>query len=478
MTQYSKYKSKEFLISGSLIPLNDATAAWERIDKRMRTAIRKARTYNPEIREIEGNEEDIAAFAKFCPNHEDLPIRIDPKRQKMYAAYIDGQLVGGTIVVETGGNLFLHFNAVTEGGKEKQISPLLIWHVVETFSGGQFRYFDVGASYKPSLQKFFTGFQVDSYPVLMRPPEYKPQLLVTPFENSSLAVSPDESVDVRAALDAKFGGREYTFFPRGMYAIHSLFKWMVLEGKLASTDEVCIKTNTDSAYISSCVTSAIEQSCRWGRELTKETKIIFVIHEFGFLNPQIAELREYATKNNIVLVEDCAYAWDTKGAGTYGDYVIYSCTKWFPVQFGGFLVGKKFEHEYMWNTFACADLAKEAKTLRDLSSYILHDNENVKRRLENYAYYRELFGSERSLFDVTDGDVPGAFVLKIESEDRMRTISEFVRSFGIECGNFYHNSAIFLPVHQNLARAHLEYIAGAVRAMYREGSGLDHPYDR
>ncbi len=476
MPRFKKYVSKEFLISGSEVPLKDAKLAWEKLDKRMRTAIRKAQSHAPTIVEVSGDEHHIRRFYEFCPNREDLPELIDPARQKMYFAYIEDRLVGCTIVVETGGNLFLHFNAVTEEGREKQISPLLVWHVIETFAGGPYRAFDVGASYKPTLQKFFSGFGVDRYPVLMRPPEYKPQLTVTPFENSSLGVLPDPAIDVPRYLDQKFAGREFTYFPRGMYAIYALFKWLVLEGRLSAEDEVAIITNSGSPYISSCVTSALEESCRWNQEIRPGTKAIFVIHEFGHFNEKIRELREYATEHNIVLIEDCAYAWHLPDAGTFGDYVIYSCPKWYPVQFGGFLVGKHFEYQYMWDTFACADAGKEERTLRDLSAYVTHDAEIAMRRRENYGYYVSVFGAERAFFTLKDGDAPGAFVLKVESEERMRTISEFVRSFGIECGNYYHNSAIFLPVHQNLSRGHLEYICGAVRAMYREGSGLDHPY--
>ena len=92
--------------------------------------------------------------------------------------------------------------------------------------------------------------------------------------------------------------------------------------------------------------------------------------------------------------------------------------------------------------------------------------------MRNYEHLENVFGGERSFFKRKSGDIPGAFVLTVESEERMKEISFFVRRFGIECGNYYHNSAIFLPVHQNLDTAHLDYIAGAVRAMYREGCGL------
>ena len=72
--------------------------------------------------------------------------------------------------------------------------------------------------------------------------------------------------------------------------------------------------------------------------------------------------------------------------------------------------------------------------------------------------------------------MPGAYVLRCRDEEHMQEVSTFVRRFGIECGNYWKNSAIILPVHQRLELAHLEYIAGAVLATEREWCGIPHPH--
>lgn len=457
---------------GSLLEL-DKHKSWEKIDKRMRTAIRKARTFNPIIREAEGSQEDIRAFYQFCPpNREDLPTELDKSRQWLFFTYLNDTIAGGIIVTAVENNLFMHFNAVTNEGREKQISSLLIWHIVETFYNSKYKYLDIGASYKPALQKYFSGWATAQYPVIMRPPEHKPQITIGPFDNKAMTVVPDSTFDIGSWLHNKFRGREYTFFPRGMYAIYSLFRWLKLRGVITDGEEVYISTTTDSPYVSSCVTSAIEQTCAWSRTINVNTKIVFVIHEFGFFNGKVVELQKYCQEHNIILVEDCAYAWQSGQAGDFGDYVVYSLPKFFPMQFGGFLVGKKFDYEYVWNTFGCADSGKEEKCLTKLSYYGPQVEHFVQKRIDNYRYLENMFGPEKSFFNLKHGEAPGAFVLRIESEERMKEISAFVRTFGVECGNYYYNNAIFLPVHQNLTKSHLDYMAGAVRAMYREGCGL------
>lgn len=472
MPPYTHYVSKDYVIRGSLLEL-DKNKSWEKIDKRMRTAIRKARTFNPIIREAQGTREDIRAFYQFCPpNREDLPAELDKSRQWLFFAYINDIIAGGIIVTAVDSNLFMHFNAVTDEGREKQTSSLLIWHIVEAFHNSKYKYLDVGASYKPALQKYFSGWATQTYPVIMRPPEYKPQITINPFDNLAMAVNPDSTFDVAGWLHNRFQSREYTFFPRGMYAIYALFKWFKLQGIIGDGDETHISTTTDSPYVSSCVTSAIEQTCRWSREINAKTKVIFVIHEFGFLNQNIVALKKYCQEKSIVLVEDCAYAWQSGQAGDFGDYAIYSLPKFFPMQFGGFLVGNKFDYEYVWNTFGCADSGKEEKCLAELSGYGPQVERFIQKRVDNYQYLENIFGPEKSFFNLKPGEAPGVFVLKVESEERMKEISAFVRTFGVECGNYYYNNAIYLPVHQNLAKSHLDYMAGAVRAMYREGCGL------
>jgi hypothetical protein len=452
------------MIRGSYLLL-DEEQAWNHIDKRMRTAIRKAATFGPRMIEVQGSEENIKIFAEFCPRADTLPEKLT-ENQRMFFAYIGEELVAGLIVVEIAGNWFLQFNAVTESARKKQMSSWLMWEVVKFFSKSKYRYLDVGANYRGGIQKFFEGWRSREYPIMMKPPEIKPLINITPFDARFLDVEPGVG-----KLEDIFKDKEYTVFPRGMYAIFALIKWLKLEGKINADDEICIKTTSGSPYISGCVTSAIEQTCKWSREISEKTKAIFAIHEFGFVNPEIENLRKICDEKHIPLIEDFAYLFNPD-VKTYGDYLIFSMTKIFPMQFGGILVGKKFEPEYIWNNFACYDGKKEELVRKHFSYHLSKIGEYNKKRLENYNYFLEIFGEERVFFKLDGKSVPGAFVLKVENEERARQIAEYVRKFGIECGVYHKNSAVFFPLHQNLNKPQLDYVAGAVLAMFRNGNGI------
>ena len=76
------------------------------------------------------------------------------------------------------------------------------------------------------------------------------------------------------------------------------------------------------------------------RRVTEKTKVIYVIHYFGW--PQdISGLPEYCTKNHIYLIEDCALSLFSNlikhPIGVLGDAAIYSFPKTLPVPDGGAL---------------------------------------------------------------------------------------------------------------------------------------------
>ncbi len=50
-------------------------------------------------------------------------------------------------------------------------------------------------------------------------------------------------------------------------------------GGLPPDDVVTILTTSGNFYISSCVTAEIEKFCKWDREITDQTKVIFVNHK-------------------------------------------------------------------------------------------------------------------------------------------------------------------------------------------------------
>lgn len=471
MTQYRPYISKDYVIEGNSMCLTSVESAWKDIDGRMRTEIRKAEKSGAKIRTAKTDSNDINAFRAFCLNPEDMPTTFTP-RHHFYLAELQQEIVAGILLVSIGKKLFMLCHASKPIAKHHGIPSLLIWHTVKEFAGREWTHIDIGASYRPSLQKYFSGWKTEQYPMIMKSPELHPNIHITPFDTESfghVATSLDQT-KVTALLQKKFS-RPYTFFPRATYGIYSLVRWLQIKGKLTQNDNIWVTTTTDSPYVSSCVSSAIEQTCAMSRSLNERTRAIFVIHEFGFPHPKLSVLRSIANERGIPLIEDCAYAWESEGTGTTGDYIIYSLTKKFPVQFGGYVVGLALTHAELWKDFGCSDVGKQEYAESKLLTW-LEEGNNRQKRQENYHQYEQYFGAHRTIFSLTPEVDPGAFVLRMENEEWMQMVSGFVRRFGTECGNFWKNSAIILPVHQRMTPEHVKYVAGSVLAMEREGCGV------
>ena len=76
-------------------------------------------------------------------------------------------------------------------------------------------------------------------------------------------------------------------------------------------------------------------------KLTKRSRAILAPHFFGFPQ-QMKDIKQLCSDHGLVLIEDCAHVlFRLKGndeVGTYGDYLIGSAPKFYPVVDGGFLV--------------------------------------------------------------------------------------------------------------------------------------------
>lgn len=470
-----KYIGKDYVARGTDLLL-DKEIAWKQIARRARRSIVAARDIpGLVIRRVDGTKEDVDLFRTvwYDPNDADLGNGGFSKNQHVYFAYINEIFVAGIIVTEINKHLFLQFNGASEEAKRMQIPSLMIWHMVEEFTNSSFKFLDIGCSFRKTLQEFFKNWTSFEYPIIYHPPDLVPQIDVTPFGSESFGVAPNDSVDVDAVLTERFHGKPFTYFPRGKHAIYSILKHLCL----TQDDEIYVTTTTGSPYLSVGVSTTIEEVCQWSRSLKQNTKAIFLIHEWGIVHPRAKELRELATSRNIPLIEDCAYAWQSGSAGSYGDYVVYSFPKFFPIQYGGLLVGIHFSDQEIWDRFQCLDVQKREQIRSALSSYMMSIDSICEKRRNNYMFLKELCENEdfEPFFSLKSDEVPAVFMLKVENEEKMKEIVARVSSFGIECGAYYHNNAVFLPIHQNLSKKHIEYIFGAARSRYRIDNGIYPP---
>ncbi len=196
-----------------------------------------------------------------------------------------------------------------------------------------------------------------------------------------------------------------TFLGSGKDCIHAVAKYL----NLSRSDEVFITTTTDSPFVSSCVTCTLFNYCKVSRVFTEKTKLIYIIHEFGFPNPRLLDLIELGKQKGIPVFEDSAHSFDTlyNGlmVGTLGDFGMYSMPKSFPVKRGGVLYFKK-------NQSLFHQRENEFSEIREIffnsSKYL---EALTQRRRLIYRKYKDAF-SEEEIFRFTGSEAPFIFAFK------------------------------------------------------------------
>ncbi len=291
--------------------------------------------------------------------------------------------------------------------------------------------------------------------VLNPDPYSLPTYRIGPFKTDDVGNNAKLSSDDFAFhyFNNRFGAGKWQYTFNGREAIQiALEKY-----NLQSTDLVTILTTSQNFYISSCVTKEIESFCQWNREIVPETKLIFVNHEFGYPYPEMEKL----VATGLPIIEDCCttfFSQDQFGKlGQYSDFSVFSFPKFLPLQIGGLLVNN-------------ADVAvKESQRLNEkelvyiqnvLSYYLRKDEAILKTRKENWDYAIAKF----SKFGLTPRfqhnamTVPSALVLQNNGTIKdLNQFKTFLYNHGIQNSVFYGEDAFFIPVHQNLTFADLDY---------------------
>lgn len=83
-------------------------------------------------------------------------------------------------------------------------------------------------------------------------------------------------------------------------------------------------------------------------KITSRTKAVVAVNYCGFIQ-NMADVKDLCTEKNIVLIEDCAHSFfgsrNGVTVGGYGDYVLVSARKFFPVSEGGVLLISNETHD-------------------------------------------------------------------------------------------------------------------------------------
>jgi hypothetical protein len=289
-------------------------------------------------------------------------------------------------------------------------------------------------------------------------PDYK----ISPFQTSDIAfnnsIPPDTSID--AYFEKRFGHTNFYYTLTGRQALNEA----LCAYQLHPNDVVTIFTTTGNFYISTCVTSEIEKFCQWNREVNDRTKVILVIHEFGYPFQTAQALKKY----NLPIIEDCAYSFfseaDDYKVGEVGDFAIYSFPKMFPIQIGGLLVA---------NNGLASSTAPNTPEINYIKNVLSHQIKQKHRliatRLKNYEILKQKLAELgfEPRFDTGTNAVPGVFMFKSGGSSNLLLLKEYLVRHGIQCSVFYGEEAFFIPVHQALHATDLSYMVQVIQSFLR-----------
>jgi dTDP-4-amino-4,6-dideoxygalactose transaminase len=296
---------------------------------------------------------------------------------------------------------------------------------------------------------------------IINPEKFRiPQYNISPFstewvrENYRILQS-DQSID-KDLLTQYFG--DFLCYQNGRSALfHVLSQYA-----LSKNDEVYIITTSGNRYISGCVTSEIEKFCKWNRQLSDKTKVILVNHEFGTVYRQMDEI----LKLNIPVIEDMAMSLfstdNNRKTGNYGDFTIFSLSKFFPLQLGGIL--KINAPDYKRKLF---DVNPDFSTkIQKLLSFYLKDAESIKqtRKFNNNIFQRHLSILDfKCRFEYHDNETPSVYMFTTNSGIDLDGLKVFLQQNGVEASIFYGENAFFVPVHQNLTEEDILFIVSLIK---------------
>ena len=153
---------------------------------------------------------------------------------------------------------------------------------------------------------------------------------------------------------------------------------------------------------------------------TGSVNVALVIHYFGFCQNNMVEIKELCNKHNVLLVEDCAHAFqldvNNQRIGNYGDFSFYSLHKYLATSAGGVLRINSNTIQLpqlpRYKHIATADLEQYAKT---------QFNEVARARRNNYLSYAKFLPKSdkiKVMFDLQEVDIPQSFPIRVKNSLR------------------------------------------------------------
>lgn len=483
------YKGQDIVNYGARIPLHKC-AADELIAKFDKSARQRISKPDQNIQFFELRQEHLFWLRQmwFDPNDPTFPNEIGDHTGIVAVKFIESnidcsdldgnyfithtQVIGGVIWAPSGPGLFMHQLVAGQEGKDLNVPTLLIAESVRKYNTDEFKQYawlDVGVSYNPKRQDFFQQFAVEKYPIILKKPHNVPVIRLTPFRGF------ENKREINVPVDLPLSFKDcVTFFPRASYALYGCLKYLDLN----QDDTVLIVKTFGSKLISGCVTKQIERVCKWklyGHDefLDKDVKAVLIINEFGLIMKQFNDVVKKFKDLNIPVIEDSAWMIGRdRLRNSLADFTIYSCQKTLGINYGGILHGVDLDDDFMWS-IGCLDTFKRTKFFNEEDFSL--STVNINKRINLWRYYDSLVRGDCMTPDncydyagaIERGEwMPTVYLQRFKDDAEADAIVERLEDFGIEAGRYWGEPIVYLPIHQNMTEAEVEYMFAVVRGYF------------
>lgn len=213
--------------------------------------------------------------------------------------------------------------------------------------------------------------------------------------------------------------------------------------------EVSIATTTQSSYLTSCFKNLFDKGFSRSKKIANRWDIFAA--DFGYQNLEIS---------SSAIIYDDAWSFDIEVANNFlhsgGMYYVSSIPKTIGLPFGAIVLTRdsKLKND---PTLSDEILVK----LNNYFSWFLLDYHKFAiKRKENYEILIQLLGNEfYDFMNIYKTDFPGVGVFGVRRKFNEVLFKLMLQKNGVRGTSFFGNNAILLPIHQNLSRIELEYIA-------------------
>lgn len=233
--------------------------------------------------------------------------------------------------------------------------------------------------------------------------------------------------------------------------------------KLSRKDEVYITTTFDFPNVSSCVTCTVFNYCKPSRVLTRNTRAVVVIHEFGVPHRRMDVLAALCRRRKMPLIEDCAHTISSfsgsRQVGTWGDWVICSLPKIFPVKDGGVLLSRRHVKNLRC---ACGETALYVAPFLNHLDEISQNRRNAYSKMTEYASAAGL----KPLFEISKKITPWYFSVRVPD---VRAMMGAASKAGVECALWHGTNVVVFPCHQYLTENHLKHVGEVMKKGLESG---------